>query len=209
MYNDIIDTAIVENLTVNVYSDNDNDNINNPLTSECYLFGTVSCFHREYNLSSENSEFTDQDDLKRHIRLKNVISLPVYLYDHSGITINTTGFSCRWDSGEIGYIHITKEEIYKEFNVKRISSELLKKVYANLKGTISFINDYLTGNIHYFEIIDTDSEEILEAVYGYVGNSDICLNEGISEAKSILSFNTRERDKEAKNISECNAIMSY
>jgi len=208
MYNDIIDTAIVENLTVNVYSDEENDNTDNPFSSEYDLFGTVSCFHRNYNLSSYNSDFTDKEDLKRHISLKNVISLPVYLYDHSGITINTTGFIFSWDSGQIGYIHITKEEIYKEFNVKRISSALLKKVYENLKGTISFINDYLTGNIHYFEVIDTDSEEILEAVYGYVGNSDICLNAGIFEAKSILSFNTRKRDKEANNIKECNAIMS-
>ena len=40
-------------------------------------------------------------------RLMKVISqkflmLPLYLYDHSGITMNTTGFSCPWDSGQVG-----------------------------------------------------------------------------------------------------------
>lgn len=207
MSNYIVDTEIVENLTVNVYYDQDSDSINNPFSSECYLFGTVSCFHDNYNLSSDNSDFTDKEDLKNHISLKNVISLPVYLYDHSGITINTTGFSCKWDSGQIGYIHITKEEIYKEFNVKRISSTLLKKVYENLKDTITFINDYLTGNIHYFEVIDTDTDEVLEAVYGYVGNSDICLKEGIEQARYEITKKQMAYDKEAKNIKECNSIM--
>lgn len=42
-------------------------------------------------------------------RLMKVISqkflmLPLYLYDHSGITMNTTGFSCPWDSGQVGWI---------------------------------------------------------------------------------------------------------
>ena len=209
MSNYIVDTEIVENLTVNVYLDNDNDNINNPLSSECYLFGTVSCFHRKYNLSSDNSDFTDKEDLKRHISLKNVISLPVYLYDHSGITINTTGFSCEWDSGKIGYIHITKEEIYKEFNVKRISSALLKKVYENLVSVIDFIDDYLTGNVHYFEVVDTDSGDLIEAVYGYVGDSDICLKEGICHARYEVTKKQMAYNKEAKNIKECNAIMYY
>ena len=26
---------------------------------------------------------------------------PLYLYDHGGITMNTTGFSCSWDSGQV------------------------------------------------------------------------------------------------------------
>lgn len=30
--------------------------------------------------------------------------LPVYMYEHGGATINTGGFSCPWDSGQIGYI---------------------------------------------------------------------------------------------------------
>ena len=26
----------------------------------------------------------------------NVVCLPLYLYDHGGITMNTTGFACSW-----------------------------------------------------------------------------------------------------------------
>ena len=32
-------------------------------------------------------------------QMEGMVILPLYLYDHSGITMNTTGFSCPWDSG--------------------------------------------------------------------------------------------------------------
>lgn len=41
--------------------------------------------------------------------------LPVYMYDHSGLTINTTGFSCPWDSGLLGWIYASHDKIKEEF----------------------------------------------------------------------------------------------
>jgi hypothetical protein len=38
------------------------------------------------------------------VMVPNYVVLPVYIYDHSGITLNTTGFSCPWDSGQVGWI---------------------------------------------------------------------------------------------------------
>ena len=34
--------------------------------------------------------------------LENVVILPLYLHDHSGLTMNTSGFHCPWDSGQVG-----------------------------------------------------------------------------------------------------------
>ena len=42
------------------------------------------------------------------------ILLPLYLYDHSGITMNTTGFSCSWDSGQVGFIYASKARFKEE-----------------------------------------------------------------------------------------------
>ena len=44
----------------------------------------------------------------------NVVLLPLYLYDHSGITMSTKPFSCRWDSGHVGWIYCTKERLISE-----------------------------------------------------------------------------------------------
>ena len=43
-----------------------------------------------------------------------VVALPLYLYDHSGITMNTSGFSCPWDSGQVGWIYCTKKRFREE-----------------------------------------------------------------------------------------------
>jgi len=55
--------------------------------------------------------------VKEYIHKKaheNAVILPVYMYDHSGITINTDGFSCPWDSGQVGVIFCTRERFLKE-----------------------------------------------------------------------------------------------
>lgn len=43
-----------------------------------------------------------------------IIILPLYLYDHSGITMRTSKFSCPWDSGQVGWIYATKDTLRKE-----------------------------------------------------------------------------------------------
>lgn len=85
------------------------------------------------------------------------IALPLYLYDHSGITISTHPFSCRWDSGKVGYIYISYERIRKEYSVKRVTKKLRKQVREYLKGEVKTLDQYLTGD-----------------VYGYVSEVDGC-----------------------------------
>ena len=44
-----------------------------------------------------------------------VFWMPVYLMDHSGLSIRTTSFQDRWDSGCIGWVYMTKEEAVTAF----------------------------------------------------------------------------------------------
>lgn len=53
------------------------------------------------------------DELLELVKKTNII-LPLYLYDHSGITMSTSGFSCPWDSGQVGWIYCSKEKFIKE-----------------------------------------------------------------------------------------------
>ena len=36
---------------------------------------------------------------------------PIFMYDHSGIVLNTSAFSCPWDSGWLGWTYITPENL--------------------------------------------------------------------------------------------------
>ena len=81
--------------------------------------GTMVCFHKRYNLGDKtdyrSSDYDSWDELKQGI-IENegeVVILPLFLYDHSGITISTTPFSCNWDSGQVGFIFVSKHKIKK------------------------------------------------------------------------------------------------
>ena len=43
-----------------------------------------------------------------------IVIVPLYLYEHSGITISTGDFGDRWDSAQIGYVYISKKKIFDE-----------------------------------------------------------------------------------------------
>jgi hypothetical protein len=85
--------------------------------------------------------------------------LPLYLYDHSGITMRVSPFSCPWDSGQVGYIYVSKATVRKEYNVKRISKKLQKRVEKYLVGEVETYDDFLTGNVWGY-IVDVDGARI-------------------------------------------------
>ena len=84
---------------------------------------TMAYGHKKYKLGDKEADNTDlynswEEWLKGEVLNKygkhNVVYLSLFLYDHSGISINTTGFNCKWDSGQVGYIYTTKELLIKE-----------------------------------------------------------------------------------------------
>ncbi len=129
--------------------------------------GTMVCFHRRYNLGDENEYCLE--DYSKACNDKNRIVLPLYLYDHSGLTISTTPFSCPWDSGLLGWIEVTKEKIREEFHCKRITKNTLKCVKGHLKHEVSLYDNYLKGEVYRFNIIN--DEEVIESVGGYFGTN--------------------------------------
>lgn len=141
--------------------------------------GHMVYFHSRYNLGDKH-DFT-VEGIKDFIKRKNVISLPLYLYDHSGITMNTTGFHCPWDSGQVGYIYITHEDIKREFTgVKSITKRVVERAIKVLKGEVKTYDDYLTGNVFGFEIVkkttcehcEAEDEKQIDSCWGYYGDYD-------------------------------------
>ena len=91
-----------------------------PRVDFCNL-GHMVCFHNRCNLGDEQDEINHEDydcwaDMEAAIIRKHprCVILPLYLYDHSGITISTTPFGDPWDSGRVGFIYMTREEMLAE-----------------------------------------------------------------------------------------------
>lgn len=142
--------------------------------------GTMICFHRRYSLGDKHkfdspSEFLKFSKNKR----KFGVVLPLFLYDHSGITMNTTGFSCPWDSGQVGWIYITREKIRHEYGCQRISKKLLDRVRQYLINEVQTYDQYLTGDVYGFRITQNDEE--VDSCWGFFG-----LDECRTEVESIV-----------------------
>jgi len=91
---------------------------------------------------------------------REIISLPVYKYEHGRIILNTYGFSCPWDSGQIGWIFTTKEKARKWFNVKRLTKKVLQKVLDTLRKEVEQYSQYVDGEVYCVQIQDAQGEVI-------------------------------------------------
>lgn len=78
---------------------------------------------------------------------------PLYLFDHSGITVSTTPFSCPWDSGKIGYIYTTGKKL-KEMGTP------VDKAEDILEAEVKELDQYVRGDIFVVLLKDEDDNVI-------------------------------------------------
>ena len=135
---------------------------------------TMVCFHRHYNLGDKHdynrNDYNNWDEMEKDIirNEKPICIKPLYLYDHSGLTISTSPFGCRWDSGQIGFVFVRKDDIKREFGKKRITKELREKSERLLQCEVNDYDEYLTGNIYQVELYEND--ESIECCGNFIGD---------------------------------------
>lgn len=152
--------------------------------------GTMVCWHSRYNLGDKNPFDTPQDALD-HFKEHNSVFLPLYLYDHSGVTISTKPFSCPWDSGQAGFIYADQETIAKEWGNK---PEARDKAIKYLKAEVETYDQYINGQVYGFVIEDSKGEEIEDgSCWGFYGDYDGYV---LTEAKSIVDYTIQYAMKE-------------
>ena len=95
--------------------------------------------------------------LERHA---GIVYLPLFLYDHSGITMNVDGFNDPWDSGQVGYIYTDKKTIMQNVGgyyvgnnvdgrfVKTTERNWKKVAYHDMESEVSIYDQYLTGQVY-------------------------------------------------------------
>ena len=89
------------------------------------------------------------EDCKRLLKDK-VFYLPLYLYDHSGITMSTGSFCDSWDSGQVGFIYVTKEDIEKEYGA--FNKKNLETAMSVLRGEVDIYNQYIHGDVYWYRL---------------------------------------------------------
>ena len=158
--------------------------------------GTIACWHRRYNLGdvqpgvspdeyllelmqqreySLHKKYVPDDIEPEHVKAyinKHYFILPIYMYDHSGITLKTTPFSCPWDSGQLGFIYASRDvEGYTD-------------MLAGLEAEVRTYSQYLNGEVYGFDIID-EIGEIVDSCFGFYGFED-CKTEAMHIAQAYV-----------------------
>jgi len=160
-----------DNQVIKVYQDID------PLDprKEWDHLGILATWHRKYCLG----DVQPKEDINEYIKAlpEGAVVLPVYMYDHSGITISTKPFSCPWDSGLLGTIYTTKERVTDlgEPWDNRLQIERL------LKQEIEIYDQYLRGDVYGYEYLKLETcpecghveEEHIDSCWGFFGWSAV------------------------------------
>lgn len=97
---------------------------------------------------------------------RHAVILQLYLYDHSGISMSCSSFIGRahhaeWDSGPVGFIFLTHEDIRKEYSWKKLTEKRLLKIEEYLKSEVETYDQYLTGDVYGFRLYEPPTREAL------------------------------------------------
>ena len=140
--------------------------------------GTMVCWHRSYVLGDEQpredpDEWKDRDNVP-----DDAVVLPLYLMDHSGVSINTEPFGCRWDSGQVGWIVATVDAIKRYFQVETVTDDTRTKAESVLRVEVAVYDHYLQGNVWGYEVLETETcnlghehSEVTDSCWGFIGDS--------------------------------------
>lgn len=135
-------------------------------------------------------------------------ALPLYLLDHSGITISTSSSRFRavdsagWDWGQIGWIYVAKSKAREEFGQEISDKDLEEKVLAILRAEVATYDSFLRGDVYGFVLEREETCEscghteakVIESVWGFYPEPDPSdgLLRGGKSAEDSLSEQIKE-----------------
>lgn len=178
--------------------------------------GNMVCFHSRYSRLGDEHSYKDVEQFLESLIMKlgydleyvidpaisrreyrdacleflantdEIVMLPLYVYEHGGMTMRTRPYSCPWDSGQVGWIYMTldqmkecfilkDEEIEKAGNEKQAYIEKAKKV---MQAEVEEYDKFLRGDVYGFILYEIEEcgecgtvlEEVIESVWGFYGD---------------------------------------
>lgn len=155
--------------------------------------GVMACFHKRYTLGDSHEYIKDDygswEEFRHQLVLDGAVNLrPLYLYDHSGISISIGSFIGRaqhaeWDSGQVGYIYTTEKAL-------RDNGLTLEDADRILEGEVETYDSYLTGQVYGY-IVETQST-CESCSHTETHNEDSCwgfysVEEALAEGMAVAS----------------------
>lgn len=153
--------------------------------------------HRQYTFPAENSTIATADEVREWMleygfkgtkaRLQKRGArgvLPIYVMDHSGLSVQTVPFGCPWDSGLHGVVYQT------------LDSMKGKKAAQCSDAEVEAYHQYLSGDVYVIHVVEgsededgdwSDKEDGFEEYLGGVFGHDESLEAGKEMAQHVVN----------------------
>lgn len=134
----------------------------------------IACWHRRYRLG-DTHDFCDPQAFNKAVHAGNAVILPLYLLDHSGLTLSTDPAVFRacdpqgWDWGQIGYTYARHADIRTGYGVPRVTRRIRDEVINHLCAMVRVYTQYLRGEVYGFLLTDRATGEVLDSCWGFYG----------------------------------------
>lgn len=143
------------------------------------LFNSKHKFNASMLMQHQGDETNRDRDMRIMDLLKDEYCIKyLYLYDHSGISISTSDFKDRWDSGIVGIVYINKQDLLK---VNTAADDLNWQVIASnvIEQEVKVYNQYIQGFVYSFTwtkqvtcpTCGNVTEEVEVSMGGFYGNN--------------------------------------
>lgn len=181
-----IETFSVNGFQISIHYDEDRES-----PREWDNLGTMVCWHRRSNLGDRtvrSQDFKDMEGLVASFKAR--VLLPLYLYEHGGMTMRTYPFDDPWDSGQVGWIYTTTERTRKEYG-ECITMEIEDNIKAVLRAEVEIYDQYLAGDVYGYQVTDPQGKEV-ESCWGFYG-----LDYAREQAREAAEYLAREEHPDA------------
>lgn len=175
-----VESKIVNGYRVKIMYDDDRES-----PREWANVGIMVCDHPRSNLGDRKptpeelrAARKDFATLRRYLRryAGATCVLPLYLYEHSGMTIRTRPFGDPWDSGCVGFTYDTPE-------TRAETGVALDHVAEALTADVETYDQFLRGDVYGYMIESLGGEHI-DSCFGMYG-LDYCRAEALTIVKGL------------------------
>lgn len=169
------------------------------------MLGKFILSHDDYVLGHDHNynfrDFIDGMELEEKLSEEYMITEPISLYDHSGISISR-GIAYGWDSSFIGFFCLTEKDVELITKDKETKEEKNQAIDDHIDSVVNLYDKYLRGQVYsilieknyYDPIVGERKVDVLDSLSGiyeditYNDNLISFLKEGHFEEKTSNIF---------------------
>lgn len=140
--------------------------------------------HKRFYMPNETDirfdDYYSWDELENALKESYLHVIPVWMFDHSGLSFGIGNEPCPWDSGQIGFA-VLSETDFDEFELDGMSDEQLIEM---LIEDLDVFERYVNGVNYEYAILD-EHGEILDSCTGYY-KPEHAMQVGVEDAEWLV-----------------------